>query len=251
MDTLSSTPKYGFFSFPAEIRRMIYRHLIPQKVNIFPHDSDKHRSTAPWNLISVSRQLRQEIRYEISSRVTAYIATRKILYNGAKNHKAYEAEMMSRDLYLGPPIQHLVINSVLEIKWKPNDHHTFDAPTWKRGILLPNKPTSSPLYKPRHDLSCVPIMYSSDYDTCAERIGNWQLLWRVPASRLAPCIPNIIKVLEAIDLEFQSQNPNDAAPGLRKMDLVRLVAAYRGIGFLIWQSIVHPEFPAEAADSYI
>ncbi|KAL8988125.1 MAG: hypothetical protein Q9169_008608, partial [Polycauliona sp. 2 TL-2023] len=227
MDALSCTPKYGFFSFPGEIRRMIYSHPIPDEVRIYPHDYGRLRFVVPWNLVSVSRQIREEIRFEISSRVTARVSTCMFLYNRVNDRDAYEKDMLSRNIYLGPSLRHLVINGVFEIKWKPDGDKIFDAPVWNQGIKS-DRPALSPLYEPCPDYDCSgSVWYCPDIKTAAERIENWQLLWRVPPKQRAPRMYDIREVVDDIDQQFQTGKRGNMAPGLRKMDIVRLVAAFQ------------------------
>ncbi|KAI4266004.1 MAG: hypothetical protein L6R38_009015 [Xanthoria sp. 2 TBL-2021] len=208
---------------------MIYNELIPNQVAIYPHENSQHRFKHPWTLISVSKQFRQAIRHEISSRMTAYVRIRKVLYDGVEGREAYEADMMERDIYLGPLLTHLVINRSVEIKWKP-DNDIIDAPVWRK--IQPDDPPSSELYKLVKGTWSNDVYYSAYWETFAERIGDWQVLWRSPTAQLEPCMYNIRIVLAAIDKPFGKKKIGTAMPGLRKIDIVRLVAAYRGLGFM-------------------
>lgn len=211
---------------------MIYHELIPDtSVAIYPHESSEHRFKHPGTLISVSKQFRQEIRHEIFSRVTARVRTRKVPRDTPGDRAEYEANAMQRDVYLGPLLKHLVINENLDIKSKPNSN-TFDAPHW-RGIQPKDSP-SSETYKlmkvswPNID----EVYYNSCWKTFAEQIGDWQILWRNQGPQLPPSMYAVRAILAAIDKSFGKTKLGTRMPGLRKIDIVRLVAAYQGFAFM-------------------
>ncbi|KAL8990092.1 MAG: hypothetical protein Q9169_008211 [Polycauliona sp. 2 TL-2023] len=162
------------------------------------------------------------------------------LYNRVNDRDAYEKDMLSRNIYLGPALRHLVINGVFEIKWKPDGDKIFDALVWNQGINS-DKPALSPLYEPRPDYDCSgSVWYCPDIKTAAERIGNWQLLWRVPPKQRAPPMYDIGEVVDDIDQQFQTGKRGNMAPGLRKMDIVRLVAAFQVLDLLKTLSSTQP-----------
>ncbi|KAI4234477.1 MAG: hypothetical protein LQ349_003770 [Xanthoria aureola] len=211
---------------------MIYHELIPDNsVAIYPHENSEHRFKHPWTLISVSKQFRQEIWHEISSRMTARVRTRKVPRDTPGDRAEYEADAMQRDVYLGPLLKRLVVNENVDIKWKPNST-TFDAPHW-RGIQPKDSPRSEPYKLMKVSWPNIDeVYYNSHRKTFAEHIGDWQILWRNQGAQMPPSMYAVRITLAAIDKSFGKTKLGTTMPGLRKIDIVRLVAAHRGFAFI-------------------
>ncbi|KAL8641324.1 MAG: hypothetical protein Q9226_008651 [Calogaya cf. arnoldii] len=113
-------PKYSFFSLPLELRDEIYAHLIPNRIHIAPpndfqcepHWARQGPMIKPWALVSVSRQ----IRYEVRS--IAYPPT------PINIHLCDKASITAYRTWLGGlpemSLRHIGINEYVDIDWAPD-----------------------------------------------------------------------------------------------------------------------------------
>ncbi|KAL8664511.1 MAG: hypothetical protein Q9168_007894 [Polycauliona sp. 1 TL-2023] len=210
MATPSFAPSCGFFSLPTELRQMIYDYLIPTaRIPIDKYIIDQ--SDSPWNLLFVSREFHQELRLEISARVIISIQTRIIpLEDAIVGPHPYDPATLANLSYPGPPIQHLIINRNTQIQ------------------LLPCQPKAEQELKKSH--SCLDYLEEHD-----ERVGDWRIRWicsrfGIWESMIGPRIRTIKMVLA--DINSRAAKSETAITGLSKENVVRLVAAYRGSGYM-------------------
>ncbi|KAL8676997.1 MAG: hypothetical protein Q9186_006532 [Xanthomendoza sp. 1 TL-2023] len=102
------TPPFPFLSLPAELRLLVYSHLLPPCVLISPPRPAYEKSARPWAIASVSRQLRQE--------VLSFVYSNTIFYIGWHTRAAYREWIEELDEYLGWLVNHVVVYGIVEIE---------------------------------------------------------------------------------------------------------------------------------------